>query len=72
MYCSFCGSKGHNVQLCPKTWGGSAARSQMRCTFCGSRTHNTRACPKTFDGNAARAFRPRTVENDHIEGRRQR
>ncbi len=69
MYCTFCGSKKHNVQLCPKTCGGSTSRATMFCTFCHSKTHNTRACPKTWAGNAARAFHPRSVENDHVEGK---
>ena len=27
MRCSYCGSKEHNVEACPKTWGGNAARA---------------------------------------------
>jgi hypothetical protein len=27
MRCAYCGSKEHNVEACPKTWGGNAARA---------------------------------------------
>ncbi len=27
MHCTYCGSKEHNVNACPKTWSGNAARA---------------------------------------------
>jgi hypothetical protein len=27
MRCSYCGARDHNVNACPKTWGGSADRA---------------------------------------------
>ena len=55
MRCSYCGSKLHTVENCPKTWGGSARRRQLHCGYCGTwGDHDTRACPKTWSGPAAR------------------
>lgn len=47
MWCSYCGSKEHVIDNCPKTWGGQANRNSMRCGYCGSTNHNRPACPKT-------------------------
>lgn len=44
MRCTYCGSRLHTVENCPKTWGGSVNRQRMRCTYCGSRKHNYPAC----------------------------
>jgi len=65
MRCSYCGSRGHTLKLCPKTWGGSVARARLRCSYCGGRDHDVSACPKTFSGNAARAWHPDSVA-DHF------
>lgn len=46
MYCTYCGSRAHPYEYCPKTWGGSSARLHLRCAYCGSNRHNYEACPK--------------------------
>lgn len=66
MWCSYCGSKAHEYENCPKTWNGSANRAAMWCSYCGSKKHNVRACPKTWEGNAARAWNPDSVGKDFI------
>jgi transcriptional regulator NrdR family protein len=68
MYCSFCGSKNHIIDNCPKTWGGQANRNKMRCSYCGSRQHNIIACPKTFQGNGNMSpWNKHKYEKDYIE-----
>lgn len=67
MYCGFCGSNKHEIENCPKTWGGQMNRRFMRCGFCGSRKHNIKACPKTWDGNAARTWHKETIKKDYIK-----
>lgn len=54
-YCTFCGSKEHSTDLCPKTWGGSANSLNLHCSYCGSKLHDTRHCPKTWEGQMNRA-----------------
>jgi hypothetical protein len=63
--CAYCGSRGHSIALCPKTYEGSTARAHLRCAYCGGRDHDVLACPKTYEGNAARAWRPETIR-DHF------
>lgn len=46
MWCSYCGSKQHEYEYCPKTWGGSSARKHLQCTYCGGKDHNYEACTK--------------------------
>lgn len=46
MWCAYCGSNQHEIENCPKTWGGQANRNAMRCTYCGARDHNYSSCPK--------------------------
>lgn len=46
MYCTYCGSRSHPTSHCPKTWGGSSARTGLHCTYCGGRDHNYEACTK--------------------------
>lgn len=65
MRCTYCGSAMHTQALCPKTWGGQAARNVLRCGYCGGRDHDIEACPKTYSGNAARAWYPDRVA-DHF------
>lgn len=67
MYCTYCGSKFHNVNLCPNTWQGSANRANLRCSYCGSHEHNVKACPKTWNGNAARAWHEDSVSDNFIK-----
>ena len=66
MYCSYCGSRTHTAELCPKTAAGQANRNNLRCGYCGSNEHDIQACPKTFSGNAARAWYPYRVA-DHFK-----
>jgi len=54
MYCTYCGSNNHPTELCPKTWGGSAKRSNLYCTYCGSHTHDIKYCPKIWGGQMNR------------------
>lgn len=56
-YCSYCG-KDHPVALCPHTWGGSAARGNLRCTYCGSDKHAVQFCPDTAAGEGNRRRDP--------------
>lgn len=56
-YCTFCGQN-HPVALCPHTYGGSAARGNMRCTYCGKATHTAEYCPDTFAGEGNRRRNP--------------
>ena len=69
MWCSFCGSKAHVIDNCPKTARGSIRRMHMRCNYCGSKDHEVQACPKTVSGNAARAWNPKSVEQYFIKDR---
>lgn len=46
MRCGYCGSLGHTINHCPKTWAGSINRRLLRCTYCGGQDHNQLACPK--------------------------
>lgn len=55
-YCSYCGSRQHNINLCPKTAAGASARTHLRCHYCGASGHRQEACPKTWGGNAARTW----------------
>ena len=65
MRCTYCGSSQHTQALCPKTYGGSAARLNLWCSYCGSREHDIQACPRTWAGSGARAYHQDTVE-DHF------
>ena len=56
-YCSYCG-KAHPVELCPHTYAGSAAHSNLRCTFCGSDKHTSTYCRDTFAGEGNRRRNP--------------
>jgi predicted amidophosphoribosyltransferase len=67
MYCTYCGSKLHNVNLCPKTWSGSAKRANLRCSYCGSHEHDVKACPKTWGGNAARTWNEDKISDHFIK-----
>lgn len=49
-HCSYCGSRGHDVDCCPKTWGGSANRLHLRCDYCGGKDHNYEGCTKHWGG----------------------
>lgn len=49
-YCSYCGSRNHNKDYCPKTWDGSTNRLHLRCTYCGGRHHNYEGCMKHWGG----------------------
>lgn len=44
--CTYCGSQGHTVANCPKTWAGSSRRANLRCSYCGESGHNSNACPQ--------------------------
>lgn len=67
MYCSFCGSNKHTINLCPSTWEGSANRKNLRCSYCGSHEHDIKACPKTWSGNAARTWNEDRVKEHFIK-----
>jgi hypothetical protein len=67
MWCSYCGSNQHEVENCPKTWGGQISRAKMRCSYCGSNNHNVNACPKTFEGNANRTWNEDSVKKDFVK-----
>lgn len=56
-YCTYCG-KDHPVELCPRTYGGSVARNQMRCTYCGATTHTATYCKHTAAGQGNRRAEP--------------
>lgn len=45
-HCTYCGSHKHNVEYCPKTWGGSTNLLHRRCTYCGSKDHTYEECKK--------------------------
>lgn len=42
--CTYCGSRLHTQANCPKTWGGSSRRANLRCSYCGQSGHNSNAC----------------------------
>ena len=67
MYCSYCGSNLHTITNCPKTWGGSSNRNNMRCSYCDGRDHNINACPSTFEGNANRRWNEEKIKNDFVK-----
>lgn len=67
MYCGYCGSHQHEIDNCPKTWGGSANRANMWCSYCGARNHNVQACPKTWEGNAARAWNEESIKKHFVK-----
>ncbi|HCT8595656.1 TPA: hypothetical protein OUA47_000133 [Klebsiella oxytoca] len=53
----------HTVANCPKTWGGSSRRANLRCGYCGQSGHNSSACPRN-----ATAGRRRTLNDDfHLD-----
>jgi len=56
-YCTYCGGA-HPLALCPSTYGGSAARSNLHCGYCGSDKHSVTYCPHTAGGDAARRNTP--------------
>lgn len=56
-YCTYCGGS-HPTALCPSSYGGSAARANLRCSYCGSNKHSTTYCLKTAGGSAARRNNP--------------
>jgi hypothetical protein len=56
-YCTYCG-KDHPVTLCPHTYGGSAARTNLHCGYCGSSQHTIQYCKKTAAGDANRRRDP--------------
>lgn len=62
IYCSFCGSREHNLPLCPKTWGGS-----FGCGFCGSKKHKLDYCPKTNSGQLRRMAGQGVRGSDYID-----
>lgn len=57
-YCTYCGSREHNTDLCPKTWGGQIARAHLYCSYCGSNQHTVKYCPKTWSGPSNRRANP--------------
>lgn len=67
MWCSYCGSKAHNINLCPKTYNGSANRANLRCSYCGGRDHDVKACPKTWEGNADRAWHEDDIADHFVK-----
>lgn len=68
-YCAYCGSRQHNVEMCPKTAGGQCARANLHCTYCGANDHDVTACPKTYTGNAARYFNEQSVAGHFVKDR---
>lgn len=48
--CTYCGSRRHPVEYCPKTWGGYGNRQRLRCSYCGGTNHNRDACTKAWPG----------------------
>lgn len=46
LYCTYCGSRNHNENYCPKTWGGQGNRNNLKCSYCGSNKHDYDSCPK--------------------------
>ena len=46
LWCSYCGSKSHDTDHCPKTWNGQGNLAKRRCEYCGSREHYIKDCPK--------------------------
>lgn len=50
MACSYCSSRKHTYEYCPKTWGGSASRLHLRCSYCGGTDHNYEGCVKHWGG----------------------
>jgi hypothetical protein len=56
-YCTYCG-RAHPTSLCPRSYGGSSARANLRCNYCGSRQHAATYCLKTAGGAAARRTNP--------------
>lgn len=51
MHCSYCGSRQHSTDYCPKTSNGQRNRNALKCSYCGSRKHNRDACPRAWPGN---------------------
>lgn len=45
-WCSYCGSRQHDVEYCPKTWEGQGNLAERRCDYCGSKSHEHAECPK--------------------------
>lgn len=67
MYCTYCGSRQHTINNCPKTASGQSNRLHMRCSYCGQHNHTIEACPKTFNGSAARAWYPERVADHFVK-----
>lgn len=63
IHCTYCGSKLYSVANCPKTWGGSSRRANLRCGYCGQSGHNSNACPH----NASSARRRDLNDDFHLD-----
>ena len=44
MFCSWCGSRKHTIDTCPKLAARQGRRKPL-CSFCGKRGHSTDNCP---------------------------
>jgi hypothetical protein len=62
-YCTYCGGA-HSTSLCPSSYGGSAARANLRCTYCGSAKHSIDYCLKTAAGAGNRRRDPNGTFTD--------
>ena len=56
-YCTYCGGS-HPTSLCPRSYGGSAARASLWCSYCGSNKHTADYCLKTYNGAGNRRRDP--------------
>jgi hypothetical protein len=66
MLCTFCGSKKHSDNNCPKTPDGQANRAKLKCSYCGSTTHKKVACAKTTAGNTNLKWHLEIIEDDIV------
>ena len=48
--CSYCGSRSHPTDFCPKTASGQSNRLHLRCSYCGGKDHNYEGCTKHAGG----------------------
>ncbi|EBY0127026.1 hypothetical protein D4Y10_23385 [Salmonella enterica subsp. enterica serovar Oranienburg] len=62
-HCTYCGSRLHTYANCPKTWGGSSRRANLRCGYCGQSGHNSNACPH----NASSGRRRNLNDDFHLD-----
>jgi len=53
MYCSYCGSKKHNYNTCPKTWNSH----YKYCGYCGKADHSEENCPGKWGNIRAREIK---------------